>query len=264
VILTRINKIFIIPKPIQILLLFIVISSCVPQRKLIYLQDTGKKNYKNKYEFIREEIEEETIQPGDELYIRVSSSDDQPNRFSAEGLIGMGDITMVSFTVNENGIVKLPYLGELSLLNFTLQRASDTIETLLTQFLPLPSVIVKFVNKNITILGDVNSPGIYTFYNKHINILQAIGYAGDITTFGNRQRIMLIREENGVVTKSYIDLTKSDIITSDLYIVKPNDIIYIQPLSRKKWGMETYPYTLLFTLITTSLMIWTYFRYPTY
>jgi polysaccharide export outer membrane protein len=259
-----INKINNILRIFPVLFILLMVSSCVPQKKLIYLQDKGKKSAEKKYEFIRVEVEEETIQPGDELYIRVSSSDDQPNRFSIEGAVAMGDITMSSYTINESGIVKLPYIGELNLINFTLQRASDTLETLLAQFLPLPSVFVKFVNKNITILGEVNSPGIYTFYNKHINILQAIGYASDITTFGNRENVMLLREENGIVQKRYIDLTKSDILTSDLYIAKPNDVIYVQPLSRKKWGMETYPYTLLFTIITTVLMIMTFMRYPIY
>jgi polysaccharide biosynthesis/export protein len=236
----------------------------MPQRKLIYLQDSGNKQSDNKYEFIRDEVEEVTIQPGDELYIRVTSSDEQPNRFSMEGAMSIGDITLSSYTVNEKGYVKLPYIGEINLLNVSLQEAADTVEILLAQFLPLPSVFVKFVNKNITILGEVSSPGVYTFYNKHINILQAIGYANDIANFGDRKNVMLIREENGIVKKNYIDLTRNDILTSDLYIVKSNDIIYVQPLRRKKWGMETYPYTLFFTILTTGLMIWTYMRYPIY
>jgi polysaccharide export outer membrane protein len=101
-------------------------------------------------------------------------------------------------------------------------------------------------------------------YYHNFFILQAIGYAGDITTFGNRNEVLLIREENGVVKKSTIDLTRSDILTSNLYIVKPNDIIYVQPLSRKKWGMETYPYGLLFSMISMVLMILTFMRYPIY
>ena len=251
-------------KLFSVLFVLLMVCSCVPQKKLIYLQDRDKKRTEKQFEFLREENGDETIQPGDELYIRVSSSDDQPNRFSSEGIMSMGDITLSSYTVNEGGRVKLPYIGEITLLSLTLQEASDTIETLLMQFLPLPSVFVKFVNKNITILGEISSPGVYTFYNKHINILQALGYANDISTFGDRKNVMLIREENGVVKKNYIDLTKNDILTSDLYIVKSNDIIYIQPLRRKKWGMETYPYTLFFTILTTGLMIWTYMRYPIY
>ncbi len=259
----KFKKFRINPKPFQVLLILLLISSCVPQKKLIYLQDEGNKNQKY-YEFQKAGVREEIIQPGDELYIRVTGADDQLNRFNLEGGMGMVDVTMISYTVKEDGIVKLPYLGEINLYNFTLKRASDTIETLLTQYLPLPSVNIKFINKNITILGEVNSPGIYTFYEKNISIFQAIGYANDITTFGDRENVMLLREENGKIKKNYIDLTSNDILTSDLYVLRSNDIVYIQPLNRKKWGMETYPYTLLFTMITTVMMILTYMRYPVY
>jgi polysaccharide export outer membrane protein len=245
-------------------MIIIAVSSCVPQRKLIYLQDKGKKSEANLNEFVREKIEELAIQPGDELFIRVSSSDERPTPFSTSSEFAMGDITLVSYTVDEQGYIKFPYIGEIKLINMSLQEASDSIESLLTQFLYLPSVYVRFVNKNVTILGEVRSPGVYTFYNKQLSVLQAIGYANDITTFGDRQNVMLIREENGVIKKHYIDLTKNDVLTSDMYVIKPNDILYVQPLNRKKWGMETYPYTLLFTMITTALMIWTYMRYPTY
>lgn len=245
-------------------LVIISFSSCVSQKKLIYLQDGGKKSPGKQYEFVKAENKEDEIQPGDELYIRVTSSDERPTNFNAEQFFSMGDITVLSYTVDERGYVKLPYIGELNLSNFTLQEAAKSIESLLTQYLYLPSVSIKFVNKNITILGEVANPGVYTFYSKYINVLQAIGYAGDITTFGNRKEILLIREENGIIKKNYIDLTKNDVFTSNLYIVKPNDIIYVQPLGRKKWGMETYPLYLAFSMITTIMMILTYLRYPLY
>jgi polysaccharide export outer membrane protein len=237
----------------------------VPQKKLIYLQDSGGKGSERNKEFIREEVKEGIIQPGDELYIRVSSSDEKPTSFNSGQNYGISsDVTLLSYTVDEQGSVKLPYIGEIKLINMSLLEASNSIETLLSQYLYLPSVYIKFVNKNVTILGEVGSPGVFTFYDKQISILQAIGYAGDITTFGNRKEVLLIREENGVVNKSYIDLTRSDIFTSNLYIVKSNDIIYVQPLGRKKWGMETYPYGLLFSMISMVLMILTFMRYPIY
>jgi polysaccharide biosynthesis/export protein len=245
-------------------LLMMIISSCVPQKKLIYLQEKGNKKPEKQIEYIRDEAEEITIQPGDELYIRVSSSDEQPTNFEIEAVIATGDITVYSYAVDGQGFVKLPYIGELNLLNFTLQKASDTIETLLTQFLLFPSVSLKFVNKKVTILGEVGTPGVYTFYDKNINMLQAIGYANDITTFGDRKNVLLIREENGIIKKNYLDLTTNDILTSDMYIVKSNDIIYVQPLRKKHWGMETFPYDLLFTMITTALLILTFMRYPVY
>jgi polysaccharide export outer membrane protein len=237
----------------------------VGQKKLIYLQDPGGKDSEKQKEFIREDVKEETIKPGDDLYIRVFSSDERPTSFNTGQNYAIGnDVTMLSYTVDEQGFIKFPYVGELKLINLSLKEASNSIETLLSQYLYLPSVNVKFVNKNVTILGEVRSPGVFTFFDKQISILRAIGYAGDITTFGNRKEVLLIREENGVVKKSYIDLTKNDILASDMYIVKSNDIIYVQPLKRKKWGMETYPYNLLFTMISATFMVLTFMRYTIY
>jgi len=238
-------------------------SSCISQRRLIYLQDKDTDPAKlNK--FIITDVEEEAIQPGDELYIRVSSSDERPTVFSTSQNYYMSDITLLSYTVDEYGFIKFPYIGGIKLINMSVRAASDTLETLLKKFMYLPTVNIKFVNKNVTIIGEIGRPGVYTFYDKRINILQAIGYASDITTFGDRKNVLLIREEKGIINKSYIDLTNNDILTSDLYIIKPNDIIYVQPLSRKKWGMETFPYSLLFTMISTVFMILTFMRYPTY
>jgi len=259
------NRNFIGFKILLYSLVILSVSSCVPQKKLIYLQDKNGKDAKKQNEFIRTEIEEQIIQPGDELYVRVSSADERPTSFTTnQGVSMSNDVTLMSYTVDEQGSIKLPYIGEIKLVNKSLQEASNSIETALSQYLYLPSVNIKFVNKNITILGEVGSPGVFTFFDKQISILQAIGYAGDITTFGNRKEVLLMREENGIVKKSYIDLTTNDILVSDLYIVKSDDIIYVQPLQRKKWGMETYPYGLLFSMASMVLMILTFMRYPIY
>lgn len=248
---------------ILFILVILVTSSCVSQKKLIYLQDKEKKGPTEALEFVRAEVQE-TIQPGDDLFIRVSSSDERPTSFNTSQNFVVNDVTLLSYTVTDEGFVKLPYIGEIQLVNLSLEEASDNIENTMAQYLYLPSVSVKFVNKNITILGEVRMPGVYTFFDKKISILQAIGYAGDIMTFGNRKEVVLIREENGKIKKNYVDLTKSDILTSDMYTVKSNDIIYVQPLSRKKWGMETYPYNLFITMISSVLMVLTFMRYSYY
>lgn len=249
-------------KWIFVMTILLVISSCVPQRKILYLQNTAKRRGADSIYFIKGDIKEKTIQSGDELYIRVTSSDEEITNFSARQETGVTDVSLLSYTVNENGFIKLPYIGNINVLNLTLHAASDSLETALSQYLYHPFVYIKYINKNVTIIGEVGNPGIYTFYEKDINIMQAIGYANDITTFGNRKKVLLVREQNNMITKHYIDLTKDNILTSDLYTLKSNDIIYVQPLKRKKWGMDTVPYNLFFTVISTTVLILTFIRYP--
>ncbi len=97
----------------------------------------------------------------------------------------------------------------------------------------------------MTILGEVNRPGVYVFNYKSINILQAIGYANDIATFGNRRKIAHCQGGRRLQVKHMVDLTSDEFLASEFYMVKSNDIIYVEPLKSKKWGMDTFPYDLL-------------------
>ncbi len=121
-----------------------------------------------------------------------------------------------------------------------------------------PSVNIKFVNKTVTVLGYVNNPGRYEFYDQRINIFQALGYARDVAEYGNREKVMLIREENNVITRNYIDLTDENLLASYYYYVKTNDVIYVEPLKRRHWGIDTFPFTLILTSISTFVLVMSY------
>jgi len=170
----------------------------------------------------------------------------------------MSDITLVSYTVREDGYLNLPYAGEVRVEGLTLVEVSEKIEEVLSGFLNQPSVFVKFVNKNITVLGEVARPGRYTFSEKNINIFQALGMAGDITYYGNRNRVMIIREENDIISRNYVDLTKSSVYGSYYYFLKPNDIVYVQPLKRRRWGFRDFPFQLVLSASTTFVLILNY------
>ena len=107
--------------------------------------------------------------------------------------------------------------------------AGKKIEDELSKKIINPVVNVTLLTYRITILGEVNNPGTLTLYNQKINLIQAIGLAGDMTIFGKRKKIKIIREKNGVSTKKIIDITKSDFFDSEYYYLKNNDIIYVEP-----------------------------------
>lgn len=111
----------------------------------------------------------------------------------------------------------------------TTSNAGKKIEDELSKKIINPVVNVTLLTYRITILGEVNNPGTLTLYNQKINLIQAIGLAGDMTIFGKRKKIKIIREKNGVSTKKIIDITKSDFFDSEYYYLKNNDIIYVEP-----------------------------------
>ena len=225
------------------------------------MQSTSKFDTASTYDINRKET---LIQPGDELYIRVNSFDNQSyNPFSSDTdnmrLMSGPNITLISYTVNEDGYITLPYLGNVYVKGQTLNNVKEKIEESLKNTIDQPTVTVKFVNKNVAVLGEVRLPGQYVFASEKLNILQAIAMAGDITEYGNRKKVLIIRETgNEKVEKRYIDLTNSDIIKSEDFYVRPNDVIYIEPLKARFWGMSSFPFGLILSSITTFVLVLNY------
>lgn len=241
------------------LMLVLAAGSCVPIKKTSYVQDDKSMQVQqmdNMY-FI-DEPTDDRIRPGDELYIKVSSADEGETAFNDGSSDRMFDPSVISYTVDEEGYIKLPYVNRIKLSGLSLVEASDSMEKELAQYLYFPSVFVRFVNNKVTILGEVFNPGVYVFNYKSINILQAIGYAGDISIFGNRKNVLIVRDEGDYRSKHKIDLTSDELLTSKYYMVKSNDIIYVEPLKSKKWGMEEFPYDLLFSMVSLTIVVLTF------
>jgi polysaccharide export outer membrane protein len=241
------------------LLVSLSFVGCVPNRKIVYVQDSREmavQQQENMY-FIDEPLDN-AIRQGDELYIRVSSADETRTNFNQDRQEYARDPALISFTVDEDGNIKMPYINRIKLAGLTLTEASDKIEEELSQYLLYPSVSIRFVNNKVTILGEVKSPGVYVFNYKNVNILQAIGYANDIGIFGNRKKVLVVREEGEYRTKNIIDLTSDELLTSPYYMVKSNDIIYVEPLKSKKWGLDVFPYDLLFSVVSLTIVVLTF------
>lgn len=236
-----------------------LLSSCVPLKRISYVQ-SDRRTSQEEMNYIGQQIDN-IITPGDELFIRITSADEEQANINLMDQGGRNiDPTLLSYTVSTDGTIKLPYIGRLALENITLEEASDKIEEALSQFLYLPSAYIRFVNTKVTVLGEVRNPGVFVFNYKNINILQAIGYANDITEFGNRRNVLVIREEGVRKSKFYVDLTSDDLLESKEYLIKADDIIYVEPLKRKKYGMATVPYNLILSFITTGLVILTFIQ----
>ena len=237
----------------------LMVTSCVPNKRLSYVQDDGIPNiYQRDNMYFVDTKVDMAIRQGDELYIRVTSADEGETAFDQTNQERIYDPSLLSYTVDNEGYVKLPYINRIKISGLDLIEASDSIENELKQYLLYPSVNIRFVNNKITILGEVNRPGVYVFNYKSINILQAVGYANDISTFGNRKKVLIVREEGEYRAKYEIDLTSDELLSSPYYMVKSNDIIYVEPLKRKIWAMSEVPYDLLLSIASLTIVVLTF------
>jgi polysaccharide biosynthesis/export protein len=249
--------------PFVIFVLIFFLSSCISSRKIQYIQGSTE----NVKTYQRTVLTDNIIKPGDELYIRVSSFDDIAyNFFSTQtnaNYMNYGNdvsIALISYTVNDSGYIFFPILGHIYVKDLTLDQATEKMKVLSSEYFNQPTILMKFVNKRITIMGEVTHPGSYIFTKDHLNIFEALGYAGDINFHGNRKEVFLIRQENGLVTRTKIDMTKDNLLLSDAYYVRSDDILYVMPRTSVKWSYISTPIMLTLSTITTTLLFISFFR----
>jgi polysaccharide export outer membrane protein len=245
----------------------LVLSSCIPMKKVKYLQEkAATASTQTTNSAVGSDYQ---VRPGDNLYIRIIGLDDRANNYfnvipasSATTSSAGGDAGtyLQSYTVNPVGKIELPIIGPLVVAGKNLTEVKDIIQKEVDEYLKESTVIVKFVSFNITILGEVKRPGKFPVYQEKINILEVIGMAGDLTTFANRSKIILVRQNADKTMLVNIDVTDRRILQSEYFYLKPNDILYIEPLKGRTWAFEAFPYSLIFSTITTTLLIWNFFK----
>jgi polysaccharide export outer membrane protein len=244
-------------------LLILLLPACMPNSKMVYVQD-DRKDEMFGMEYLNER-KRTLIQIFDELYIEVNSFDENNPNFLNNDASRLGgrtstDYSLIAYRVDEEGNINLPLIGKLKVVNLTVDEVASLVQGQLGDYLYSPSVRVSFVNKNVTVLGYVASPGRYFYSGEYINVFQALGLAGDIEEYGNRKELVVIREENGRITKHLVDLTDKDLLQNDLYYLKSNDVVYVQPLTRRNWGIDQVPFSLILSSATTFILILDYMR----
>lgn len=246
--------------------LVLLTFSCVPQRKMLYLQSDAKHETVTQFDNDRSLMYR--LQPGDNLYIKVVSLDEKTAiLFNPLERIGGGggqlndqSIYLNSYTVSQDGYIEFPLAGKIQVQNLTTEEIKNTIQVVLDQYLKETVLIVKLVNFNVTLLGEVRRPGQFKVYKPEINIFEAMAMAGDLTEFADRREVMLVRQTKTGSEIIYIDLERAAVLSSDYFFLKPNDIIYVKPLKIKQFGFATFPYALIFSTISTALLLINFFK----
>ena len=227
-------------------LVFILLNSCTSKKKLDYLQniesvalEASMKNAKS------------TIQPNDQLVIMVTAKDmDVVKPFNQN--FSSGQILQYSlpsnnapaqsqtsasgptYMVDSQGNIEFPVIGKINTENKTTEELRDILKKEISKYVVNPQVSVKNTNYKITVLGEVNRPGTYNIPEAQTTVLEVLGLAGDLTIYGNREGILVLRNIDGTMTKERLDLTKADFINSPYFYLKQNDVIIVSPNETKQ------------------------------
>ena len=244
-----------------ILMLFaMMFSSCVPEKKMLYLKDAQMAAENQSINYVNERNVNYKLQPGDNLYIRFINTIDERSTASLGGDItnrsytsSDASIYLQSYTLDEEGCIELPLTGKIELKNLTIDEAKEKLQVELDKYVNQTTIIVKLSNFNLTVLGEVNKPGMYKVYQSQINLFEAVSMAGNMTTFAKRDKVRIIRQTDDGSEIVTVDMGEADILSSPYYYLKPNDIIYVEPLAMKQWGFSSFPYSTVFSIISLLL-----------
>ena len=206
--------------------------------KYIYFQH----KYGDRSEIISDSVSNTTsvytvFQPDDLVAISVSSIDPEAVKpftadVPAKGESSKGDHT-AGYLIDANGNIEFPLIGTVKLAGLNRIQASLVLKDRIKSYVKSPIVNVRLQNFKITILGEVNKPGVFTMNHEKITIPEALGLAGDLSINGVRENVLLIREEEGVKKEIRINLTSRDIFRSPYYYLHQNDILYVEPFKSK-------------------------------
>ncbi len=215
---------------IAIVFLVVFATSCVTKKEILYLQDI-------------ERLDEATvalqnnpvIRPNDILQIQVSSFDMEASapfnllaptqNIQTEGY--SPGRQAVGYLVNNDGTIEFPVLGTLQVGGMNRKELLEDLKTRIAVYVKDPMINIRITNFKVTVLGEVAAPGAFYVSDERITLLEALGNAGDMTIFGKRDDILILREQNGIKTYAKIDITKTDFLSSPYYYLQQNDVVYV-------------------------------------
>lgn len=233
------------------------LGSCITAKKVNYLQkpSTYIPSYDDSVGY-----EEYKLSQTDKLFLRLYSPDSKTNTLFNGGIQGMqamnsggtGSSELYTYTIDENGEIQLPVVGNVFLDGLTIREAKQKIQTAIQSVMLDECYLdLRITDRFFSVIGG-STNGRYPIMREKMNIFQALALAGDISTFGDRGNIKLIRETVNGTTVSVFDIRSKDIINSDYYYIQPNDVIYIQDVPNQFFSVTSFGNAMSTTFTTIS------------
>ena len=236
------------------LLLILIFSSCITNRDLEYIR--SNKELKE----VKVNLQDYRLQEGDLLSVQISTTTEQQHDFFNKENVASPQLMiqnpyLYGYLIKEDGSLDLPSLGIIKAAGFTLAELENIIKNIAVSYFESPVVKLNIINFEITVLGEVNNPGTFKIVNPEVNILYALSLSNDITQFGNRRKIKVIRNENNLNRVFYVDLTKRGVLNNADFMLQPNDIIYVAPMRKKFYAFNNITNIVSISLSAVTLFL---------
>lgn len=245
-----------------LVLLVIYGSSCVNSRKYTYFNDASNANITPSFEDKASPL----IQKNDILNVTITSLNAEAsaifnlsnNTNSGITTSAAGSQTGSGYLVNSDGNIQLPILGNIKVASSTTKDVKERITAIILEkkLLIDPIVTIRHLNYEVTVIGEVGKPTVINVPSEKISLLKALGLAGDITVFGKKDNVLLIREIDGKRTTKRIDLNAADFLSSPYYFLQPNDVIYVEANTNKLANASTLKQNLPIFLSSLTIILY--------
>jgi polysaccharide biosynthesis/export protein len=253
-----------------LLLALMLVSSCTSQKKIAYLSNLSEPGGVETFTMV---IPDYKIQPRDLLYVtmKAMTPDGMITDFLSSNINNGGvNFTqseagqyLFGYNVNKNGEILLPVLGSLKVSGLTLEETAELLQSTANKHFNNTTIECKLLSFKFTVIGEVKAPGTYINYNNYLTVFEALGRAGGINDFGRRGKILLVRPIAGGTKTYYLNLQDKAILSSEAYFLLPNDVVIVEPESKKIFNLNLPTFSFIFTsvtsAITTTLLLINYF-----
>ncbi|TKC13057.1 hypothetical protein FA048_05420 [Pedobacter polaris] len=236
-------------------------SSCVSNKNIAYFQDiqgVDRAKLENAVAFV-----EPKIQPDDILSINIftlsPTSGAVVNQSASTPVLGSntasgGNQLVNAFLVDKNGEIELALAGKIKVAGLTTYEARELVRKVISKDYKDPNVQLRFANFKVSVLGEVNNPSAYTLPNEKVTILDALSLAGDLTIYGKRENVLIVRDQDGKKEFARLNLNSSEIFNSPFYYLKQNDVVYVEP-NKAKASANNAPQLQTIGIITSVLSV---------
>jgi polysaccharide biosynthesis/export protein len=241
-------------------LLVILFTTSCSKRNLVYFSDLPESE---EYKITVKNEVETKIQVDDLLGITVNSLNPESDVLFNSGVLptvganggGAGSSkTIEGYLIDKNGMINFPVIGKIKLVGLSKAEAVEKMTAELKLHVKNPIVNIRFLNFKITVVGEVNHPASFVIPTEKINIIEALGLAGDMTVFGKRENVLIIREKEGVRTTTRINLNNKALLASQYFYLQQNDIVYVEPVKSKANQASLAPYRVSLVLSVVSIL----------
>jgi polysaccharide biosynthesis/export protein len=250
-------------KSAKIILLtaLLILDSCTSQKKLAYLNNLPETSGEESFTMA---IPDYKIQPRDILYISIKAMTPDGsikdflslNVYSGVNLIqGESGSALFGYEVNPEGKVVIAGVGQIKVDGLTLDETRKLLQQSADKIYKNATVECKLLSFKFTVIGEVRSPGTYMNYNNYLTVLEAIGRAGGVGDYGNRNRVLVVRPMNKGTKTFRLNLQDKKILSSEAYFLLPNDVVIIEPLTQKIFNMNLPTFSFILTSVTSSITI---------